>query len=105
LLSGTRVPEWENIGGQLIRTTEIEKLRKQIKSGKIKSWEDIHAFYVRQAANYPAEKLAHALAAWRKVSGFSLTKVGPEGFKAFLQKSVKIRKWMVDNIYSSREKD
>ncbi len=33
----TVLSEWKNIGGQLIRTTELEKLQKHIKSGKIKT--------------------------------------------------------------------
>ena len=36
--------EWLNIGGQLIQKTEIEKLKRNIKMAKIKSWDDIHAF-------------------------------------------------------------
>jgi hypothetical protein len=97
--------EWKNVGGQLIRNEELEKMLKQIKAGKIKSWEDIHHFYLKQAQNYSTEKLGHAMAAMKKVSGFTLNKKNQEGFIRLLQESIEIKKWMVDNIFQSREKD
>lgn len=109
--SGTELPskfaltEWQNIGGQLIRSEEIEKMLKQIKSGKVKSWDDIHNFYQRQAENYSQEKVVHALAAIKKVSRFSLNRSKPEALKTLLQQSIATKKWMVENIYVSREKD
>ena len=97
--------QWENIGGQLIRSEELEKSLKQIKSGKMKSWEDIHNFYLIQAEKYSDEKLSHALAALKKVSGFSFSKFKASDLKELLQDSINTKQWMVDNIYNSREKD
>lgn len=97
--------DWKNIGGQLVRSEEIDKMIRQIKSGKIKHWEDVHAFYQRQAQNYPLEKLAHALAAVRKVSGFSLNKKNGDSLKNLLEESVRTKQWIVDAIHQSREKD
>lgn len=97
--------EWQNIGGQLIRTEEIERMLKQIRSGKIKSWENIHELYSTLAEKYRYEKLTHALAAVKKVSGFTLNKNRPDDFKELLMESIATKKWLVDNIYRSREKD
>lgn len=94
--------EWKNIGGQLIRLTELEALQKQIRSGKTKTWDNIHQFYVQQAENYPKEKLVHALAAAKQVSGFSLKK---DQFIQLIKDSISTKQWMVDNISGSREKD
>ncbi|HVK48003.1 MAG TPA: DUF4954 family protein, partial [Pseudobacter sp.] len=47
---------WMNIGGQLIRKEAVEKMVAQIHQGKIKSWDQVHAFYQDQAARYPVEK-------------------------------------------------
>lgn len=105
LPSKLRLSEWRNIGGQLILASELEKMQKQIKSGKLKAWEDIHRFYEQQAEKYNYEKLVHALAAAKKVSGFSLNQVKNGELKDILQQSVETRKWMVENIYNSREKD
>ncbi len=97
--------EWKNIGGQLIRVTELEKMQKQVKSGKLKTWEDIHAFYVQQADNYTHEKLTHALAAAKAVSGFTLSTSKKDELKKLLQSSVGTKTWLVNNIFHSREKD
>ena len=97
--------DWQNVGGQLLRTEELDKALNQVRSGKIKAWEDIHDLYLTQSENYPREKLSHALAALKKVSGLSITKLKSSALKVLLHDSVNTRQWMVDNIYFSREKD
>jgi hypothetical protein len=97
--------EWRNIGGQLIRVAELEKMRKQIKSGKLNTWEDIHLFYAQQAVNYPLEKLQHALAAAKAINGFTLQVSQIQDVKTLLQSSITTKTWLTDNIFRSREKD
>ena len=97
--------EWENIGGQLIRSEELEKSLNQIRSGKIKTWEDIHNIYLNQSEKYFREKVSHALAAVKKVSGFTLTNARSSALKELLQDSINTKQWMVEKIYNSREKD
>ncbi len=97
--------EWKNIGGQLIRSDEIDRLHQQLKSGKIKSWEDIHNFYNTQADNYAEEKLKHALAALKKIHGISLSKKSAPAFLSLLRNSVSTKQWMTEGIFESREKD
>lgn len=100
-----QVVDWENVGGQLIPSRAMDGFRKGIRSGKISSWEGVHSFYHRQALAYPSEKLLHALSALRKLTGFSLRKADAASFAALLKKSVAVKKWMVDGIHHSREKD
>jgi hypothetical protein len=95
--------EWKNIGGQLIRGEALEKMLSLVRSGKIKSWTEIHAFYVKQATTYSLEKLVHALAALKRIRNFSLR--DEEAVKTLLESSVATKNWMVDQIYLSREKD
>lgn len=97
--------EWKNIGGQLIRLEELEKIKKQVKAGKLKTWEDVHKFYTQQAENYQREKLVHALAAAKRVAGFALSASNSTGFKALLQQGIETKQWMVEQIHDSREKD
>jgi Domain of unknown function (DUF4954) len=96
---------WINVGGQLIRETELQKLIAQIHSGKVRQWDQVHQFYVRQGENYPKDKLYHALAALKEVRGISLRKAGKEAFRDLLLQSVATKEWMTKNIYSSRAKD
>ena len=95
--------EWKNIGGQLIKSVEIDSMESAIHNGHIDTWEGVHEVYKQQAVNYPMDKLQHALAAATQVNGFSLK--DPGTLINLLKESMDTRKWMVTNIFSSREKD
>jgi len=56
-----------NIGGQLIRKSQIETLKQQITSYEVISWDDVHQFYHIQAHNYSADKFQHALASLKEL--------------------------------------
>ncbi|WP_315816584.1 DUF4954 family protein [Paraflavitalea speifideaquila] len=96
---------WINAGGQLVLRTALDKLIKQIHAGRVKGWNDIHAFYGQQAQSYPQEKLFHALAALKEVTGINLKKAGPAALKNLVQQSILTKEWMVKGIYESRAKD
>jgi len=96
---------WVNIGGQLIPQPEIDKLLKSIQSNKIKSWDDVHAFYEQQGIAYPQQKLHHAIAALKETQGIHLKKVSESVFGDLLNKNIVTREWMVNQIHKSRAKD
>jgi hypothetical protein len=96
---------WTNVGGQLIRKSELDKMIAQIHSGKVRTWGQVHEFYRRQGEGYPADKLHHALAALREITGATLRKTGPAGFGALLRRAIATRDWMTAEIYATREKD
>jgi hypothetical protein len=52
--------KYTNVGGQLIRTSQIDLLKGQISSYEVIDWEDVHGFYHKQAELYPTDKLLHA---------------------------------------------
>lgn len=99
------ITQWMNAGGQLILRSEIDKLIKQINSGKIKGWDGVHSFYLQQAQQYEQEKLAHAMAAVQEVFDIHLKKASPGLIKSLLNQSVATREWMVKEMYESRAKD
>jgi hypothetical protein len=105
LPSKPAIAQWMNVGGQLILRSEIDKLNKQIISGKIKDWDALHNFYVQQGKNYPMEKLAHAMAAVKEVYDINLKKASPGIIKSLLHQSIATKEWMVKEIYESRAKD
>jgi hypothetical protein len=97
--------EWTNIGGQLIRMDDLNRVLDQVRSGKMKTWEDIHKMYAVQADKYSLQKISHALAALKRSSGTTVSRSKTSGIKELLQDSINTRQWMVDHIYASREKD
>lgn len=105
LPAGPVLTSWVNVGGQLIRKTELDKLIRQIHDGKVRTWEEVHEFYRRQGEQYAADKLHHALGALRQLTGVTLRKSGPEGFANLLRQAIATRGWMTSEIYATREKD
>lgn len=104
-LPRTTLSEWQNVGGQLIRIEELEKAIRNIKNGRYKTWDNIHHFYLSQANRYSLDKLSHALAALKRVHNITISKSNFNEFEQLLKDSVRVKEWMVNNIYSSREKD
>jgi hypothetical protein len=96
---------WTNVGGQLIPKDEIDKLRKEIHSNNITSWDQIHLFYSKQQQAYPQQKLAHALAAYAQIFFENIGQQDKESFKNLLEAAVRTKEWMTEGIYKSREKD
>ncbi|HXB07864.1 MAG TPA: DUF4954 family protein [Puia sp.] len=96
---------WVNVGGQLIRESQLEQLMGQIHAGKIRNWEQVHLFYVRQGEQYSFDKLLHALAALKEVTGITLRRAGPGGLRQLLEQSVAIKEKQTKEIHASRAKD
>jgi len=94
---------WINMGGQLVENSELEKLITKIESNKIKTWEEIHQFYLQQANIYAERKKAHALSCWKEISGKS--NFLNEDIRQLFTRYIETKEWMLKGIESSREKD
>lgn len=99
------VTEWMNVGGQLVLRNAVDKLIKQIHSGRTKSWEHVHSFYADQAGSYGPDLLVHAAAALKEVHGIHLKKASTAQLRELLQQSITTKEWMVKGIYEARAKD
>jgi hypothetical protein len=97
--------DWQNIGGQLMPTVDVEKLKDKIRSGKIKTWDGVHDQYRQQSEKYPQQKLAHALAALSEITGTPVKKMTAHQFNSHLSSVIATREWMTKGMYDSRAKD
>jgi hypothetical protein len=97
--------EWINVGGQLIQKQEVDKLRSNIKTGKIKSWDKVHDFYRQQGACYATDKLNHAYTCLLEILNITSRQFTPELFKKLLNEALLTQEWICKGIYDSREKD
>jgi hypothetical protein len=97
--------EWLNIGGQLIQKTEVEKLKRNIKSAKVKSWDDLHNFYRQQGVAYDGDKLDHGYTSLLEILNITPKQFTPVLFKQLLQQALDTREWMCKGIFNSRAKD
>ena len=96
---------WLNMGGQLMPVTEVEELKKKIKTGKISSWKMTHDFYRSQKEKYDGQVLAHAMASLNELTGLNIKKATKEELSNLLDQAVATRTWMTKGILTSRAKD
>ena len=61
-LKSKRQKEWVNLGGQMMQKDDVDKLRFDIGSGKLKTWKDIHNRYDDLWVKYKVDKQKHAFA-------------------------------------------
>ena len=97
--------EWLNIGGQLMTKDAVNKFKQQVKTGKIKNWQEVHDFYKAQGSVYEADKLSHAYTALLEILHITPRQFTPTLLKELLQQFLVTRDWMCKGIYESRAKD
>lgn len=97
--------EWLNAGGQLMTTTDVDKLKASIKGKKIETWKQVHEYYKTVGERYPTDKLSHAYNALLEVLQITSRQFTHDVFRSVMEQSVKTQEWMSKGIYDSREKD
>jgi hypothetical protein len=97
--------EWVNLGGQLVPKPVVNALVKDIHHGKIKSWDEVHAFYEECSNDYSRQKLKHGVASLLEILGIAPQKFNKKIFAGLLQQAVATKEWIVQKIYDSRAKD
>jgi Domain of unknown function (DUF4954) len=97
--------EWKNIGGQLMTASSVSSLIRNIRSGKIKNWDEVHAFYHKKSQRYQDEKFGHAFASLLEVLKLTPKRFTRKIFIDLLQQGITTKEWMVKGIYDSRAKD
>jgi hypothetical protein len=102
-LAGPRVREWVNLGGQLVRASDLAHLIADLKAGKLDSWTEIHQVYDRLWKDYPFEKQRHALATLLEVLGAET--LTPDSWADVLDRAVAIQEHVAEQVYLSRKKD
>lgn len=100
-----KLNEWMNIGGQMIPSEDVKKALKQVTSGGIDSWDDLHDWYRQEGENYAEKRTRHALAAFKKLTGLQLNNLDGEKLGNLMDEAYQTRKWLSEKVYESRAKD
>jgi len=100
-----RRSNWLNIGGQLFPQPAVNTFKKDIYSGKIKSWDDVHSFYNTNSQIYSEQKLQHSFASLLEICQLKPLDFDKKVFKELIQQTLATREWMVKGIFESRAKD
>jgi len=96
---------WLNAGSQLLPQSSVDLLIRQIHSGKIKSWDDVHHSYQKNGDVYKDQKLQHAFASLLEINKLNARKFDKKSFRSLLDQALSTREWMTKAIYDSRAKD
>ncbi len=95
--------EWINLGGQLVRATDLDTLRRDICNGTLDSWEAIHQRYNELWNRYPSDKLHHSLHALLTVPDCDT--MSSELWQQLLTQAENIERHISEQVYFSRKKD
>ena len=102
-LGGSRETFWMNLGGQLMPENEIDRLRSDIGTGILDSWEAVHNRYDELWDNYGISRQKHAFATLCYI--YNTEKLTPGIWDAALVKSIEIKQFVRDQVYLTRKKD
>ena len=102
-LKSRRQREWVNMGGQLMTTTDLDRLRGDIREGRLTSWNAIHRRYNDIWRRYPTDKLRHACLSLAFVAGSeSLT---ADDWRKAIDAELRIQHYICDQVRATRRKD
>ncbi len=97
--------EWLNVGGQLMKSSTLKKLKDDINTGKLESWDKVHIRYKEIGKEYDADLLEHAFCSLLEILNITGKQFTVELFKKLLIETISTKQWMTEGILKSREKD
>ena len=98
-----REKSWNNLGGQLMMTRDLDQLRDDIKNGSLASWDDIHHRYDEIWEKYTIDKLRHAYLSLCYL--LEVDEISKQQWQDLLDKAIGIQQYVCDQVYISRKKD
>ncbi|MBR0333684.1 MAG: DUF4954 family protein [Bacteroidales bacterium] len=98
-----REKSWNNLGGQLMMTRDLDQLREDIKNGSLASWDDIHHRYDEIWKKYTIDKLRHAYLSLCYL--LEVDSISKEQWQDLLNKAIDIQEYVCQQVYISRKKD
>jgi Domain of unknown function (DUF4954) len=94
-----------NIGGQLMKTSVVNKIKADVKDNTINGWADMHNRYKAEGTAYTTDLLEHAYFSLLEILNITTKQFTIELFNNLLQQTIATKQWMTEGILKSREKD
>ena len=102
-LKGERCKGWINLGGQIMQQEDVDRLRSDITSGKLNTWQDIHTRYDELWEKYSLDRQKHAFATLCTLYGTE--NLNEDQWREALDKAAELQQYVSDQVYISRKKD
>lgn len=96
---------WWNLGGQIVLDSDVQRILRDIKTGRIRNWKSLHARYDRLWKEYPKQKLRHALGCIERLEGTPLSTISAVKWKSILLAGANAQKTIAHETRQSRKKD
>ncbi len=96
---------WVNMGGQIMKQSDVEKLRNNIVDGNINTWKEIHKEYNDIWKHYSMDKLRHAYYCLKSAMGYGNRCLSNSEWEQVINKGIEIQNHIIDQVYQSRKKD
>lgn len=103
LSAAPREKMWVNLGGQLMKNSDVDTIREDIVSGVLPDWVSIHSRYSQIWQSYPEEKLAHSVQCLAELYGTRC--LSKEDWSRALEDEKRICRLISDQVYLTRLKD
>ena len=103
LVEGERTTLWTNLGGQIMKTSDVDALRADIGSGALAGWDAIHRRYDELWERYPNDKLIHSIQMLRDL--YEMDHISDCMWNTFIIKEMYNQDYICEQVRRTREKD
>ena len=104
LCPDAQIRPFANLGGQLVPQERLEDLIGDIESGRIDSWDEVHAAYRRLASLYEKDRLCNAVAVLRYLALESASTV-EKLFPDWNGRCLRLNDWIMRQAVETKQKD
>ncbi|MGP1459817.1 MAG: DUF4954 family protein [Treponema sp.] len=101
----TLYDNWDNAGGQIIAAERLRALFERIKSGLIRTWDEVHAFYAECQTFYADDKARYALALLERLYKKDAERFSGADLTDFVSGALAFSGDMYAKAVASRKKD
>jgi len=98
-----RQHDWVNLGGQLVQNKDLDKLRSDIGTGKLRTWQEIHDRYDLLWTKYALDKQKHAFSVLCELIGTK--EITKAEWTSALDRAKDLQRYVCDQVFVTRKKD
>lgn len=94
---------WANVGGQLVPEFKVDKLRSDVASGVINSWDEMHEVYKAWGKDFEKDQLSNAIAVLRKA--LTIDYIDEVDWNVIKNRAKKTRINIENQVFETKVKD
>jgi hypothetical protein len=94
---------WLNVGGQLVPESKVDKLRADVASGVVKSWDEMHSVYKQWGDEFEKDQLMNALGVLK--NALSIDYIDEVDWTVIKNRAKKTRIQIENQVFETKVKD